>query len=590
MTVPIDSFPDDDIERVVWAHGKLLKNYSAYSSNPQVQVALVELGPSKKISENKCIVVNVTIAELDIVRLGCIFRKKVCIALYHNAEEHKFSFVFTSPKIKSINFFDKKPNSNNYYIPPFAYEWFFLKKNEQHVSLNNFNTKLTLLYADNGVNVFIPALELFTSTYASDKEIRKLLITKSIDEVIEHNLVNSRCYEDPDNGNYITSFNNNSMKHIKNRIFLGYLRHNKITRERVSKVWTNLSINEHPQIEPYHPITMELEVEGIWLDSKKHNFLVLRINGCSLPLDHKVIPEIPSNTTNSKGERNDYTKKHYQEVEIDINKPVSSEIDPSTYQGTAYITSEVKIIGEIPSSEVKIRPRETNSCNHETVDSDASSLSSGDRRYSIENARTASLKNKELDEYNENNVLDDTYNTLEQLRGNGEVFQHLNESMEIVNIICYDSKGSHYSYKFYTTFPGNLVGKDGIHSWPLVSDYKLRKILLCKIKLNNHKEAFLLEIQRKKSESYKGLLFHTTTGDLTQKTIKELLLTIAKNKGQLTHSIPNPSDIKTNIHTEIELPSSIATPYAFKHGPKDKNYSRMHTIINDAINKGVFAV
>jgi len=331
-----------------------------------------------------------------------------------------------------------------------------------------------------------------------------------------------------------------------------------------------------------------IDAEGKWLDKYHRNFLVLRINNHSLPSEHKIVPEIPESSNKPKKEHSNYTKSHYSEVEIDGDKPLSSEIDPSKFQGTAYITREVGIIGNIPETEVIIRSRDTKSCNHETINSDATSLSSGDSRYSVENAKTAKLKSKELANDRDIDVLNNTYNAVFQLIQDRETFSYNNEEPRIVNIICYNESGIQSENKYFGKFPKYLIGQKNINFWPLVPEGKLRKVLLCKVVLSNRASAFLLEIQRKGSESYKGLLFNTATGSLTSDIIKELLLTVAQNKGKLTYGTPDPSNYLKIKHQEIEFPLSIVKAFAFKHGSKDKTYSRMITVIGEAIDKKIF--
>ena len=95
----IDSFPDDEIERVVYLYSCLKLNSSSESDNILIEVLLVELdaaNPNRlNVSENSYNKYDVTFRDLDTVQIGTIWKGQTRI------EGRKFSF---NNCLRTVNF------------------------------------------------------------------------------------------------------------------------------------------------------------------------------------------------------------------------------------------------------------------------------------------------------------------------------------------------------------------------------------------------------------------------------------------------------------------------------------------------------
>lgn len=116
----IDSFPNDNIERVVYLYSCIKLNTSSESDNILVEILLIELdrlNPNRlKVTKDSYDKYDVTFRDLDTVQIGSIWKGQKLI------EERKFTFNeclktitfefdFSINKPKIIRFDEKIPNS-----------------------------------------------------------------------------------------------------------------------------------------------------------------------------------------------------------------------------------------------------------------------------------------------------------------------------------------------------------------------------------------------------------------------------------------------------------------------------------------------
>jgi len=122
ITYSINSFPDDNKERIIWWYGAVSFSSSPDSTTPEVEVTLKiinrkKLGKNRQLSE-KASIHKIALAQLDLVRIGSIWKgRKQTGDVWDNFETHTFEFKFQKDQnIECIDCFDKVPGSNSHYI------------------------------------------------------------------------------------------------------------------------------------------------------------------------------------------------------------------------------------------------------------------------------------------------------------------------------------------------------------------------------------------------------------------------------------------------------------------------------------------
>ncbi|EMG9596459.1 hypothetical protein ACFIPQ_003730, partial [Acinetobacter baumannii] len=118
----IDCFPNDNISRVVYRYGGLVRNEDNDSTNPFVEVLLIEIRKSDQwLFLDKCSTFLVPVLDLDAVQHGSIWDGNVLTDQSYRFSgkliTKRFSFDFTNNKPKNIKLTDRIPNTSDYYIP-----------------------------------------------------------------------------------------------------------------------------------------------------------------------------------------------------------------------------------------------------------------------------------------------------------------------------------------------------------------------------------------------------------------------------------------------------------------------------------------
>ena len=175
--VLVEEFPDDRIERIVYATGSIPIT-SDYVSNPLVNVFLVPAPWHSKTHEPQLI--QIPIAELDVVRRGTVWRGKEKI-LYNKkvgeSRQHQDFFEFNKyskekgseetevdfeikviPNESKMVKFGSQDNDGNYLIP---FSYFSLplnyngqprtKENANYLNQVNIKNSFCNVFTDNGI-------------------------------------------------------------------------------------------------------------------------------------------------------------------------------------------------------------------------------------------------------------------------------------------------------------------------------------------------------------------------------------------------------------------------------------------------------
>lgn len=202
----IDVFPSDGISRVVYRYGGFYKNDNIDSTNPFIEVLLIEVNLLNK-SQNrrtdqwllldKCATFLVPFLELDSIQIGSIWIGNTLSNKTYRFDEKlvtkKFTFDLSAIAPRNVRLIDKIPNSNEYYMPLKNY---FLPNPEQvkcdiqgfpfsKYSKDSFQkVNYCLLTSTDNIQVFASANHILHSCFSNTKDIRELIISTSIRQII----------------------------------------------------------------------------------------------------------------------------------------------------------------------------------------------------------------------------------------------------------------------------------------------------------------------------------------------------------------------------------------------------------------------
>lgn len=536
----IAAFPNDKKRRVIWWYGSVIIN-SSDSSVPHVRVLTRMLDENGDLTElNQHWKINVT--ELELVRIGSIWKgQKRQNDLYTFSENYRhnleFTFDFTVSEPASIPF-DFKVEKGKWLIPPFIYGLGDFKNdpNSKNWFYKAFLAKL--VSTTNDITVLIPSLELLTSAIAPEhKLLRADLLCKTIDDICAH-YMNGGSEKD---GAYVVESRNGYFR--SNLTLLAYMRNNQKSRSRLSRIRTSTIKagsseypDQYPVILPYHPVGLTLKGDGIKIND--NTFLMLRINGFSLPTDypvHNIINEPvqdPEQFMPSESERNVPRAQNPRQKD---DLPITSDNDPHREAGELYIRTEVKIIGPEPKIELfkkeKINNEPPKIIPLEKQEIEA--LSSGEKNYRNGSKGIAAAKQAPVGTEEEN------------LSNIEWAIKELNDlvsdpNSDVSDFVYVDNDGSENISEIYCQTTNADFPNTQNRKWYVMQKIKrgkknyfyiYRNFLIAKIILTNGKHVYLLEIEQKGGEAFSGLLFNMNA-DLSQRTIKDLLIAISQNEGR----------------------------------------------------------
>ena len=303
--LPYQNLPYNDFYYLVLNYGAAvkLKNESLI---PNIQVILrrIDIVNQTFIESSHDLIVYLPMPELDEVRIGSVWRKHEKILEewkffddfeYMEDVDFNFDFIIHPPQIVKFNENIDSLNDSlsNMYKINFS--------NSDQYKIPYFNkTNYTKLISNDNITVLIPCLELFVSAYTPEnKQIKQRLLQFNIDDAISEfiNLENSKI----ENQEYYIGLN--KKMEDSNIKFLAYSKFNKISRKRISYLFSSLEFNEgdvidkwktrYPMVLPYHPIHLFITSDGLWLNEK--TFLVQRIYIISIPSDINVSAVIEKN-------------------------------------------------------------------------------------------------------------------------------------------------------------------------------------------------------------------------------------------------------------------------------------------------------
>ena len=545
-------------------------------------------------------ILKIGVPQLDIARIGSIWKGRRYTGKNWDQyavpiEKQLFEFNFSTSIIESIDFFSKNSqDSFSYYIPYHKYNLQSIP-NDNDYKVHFRNSKITRLTSSNDDVVLIPALELLTSAYTpKGQDIRLDLLSYPVNEVLRRhiNLEKSKGVE----GETYKIFLEKE-RHSSNSIFLAYLFCNVESQRRVSKLWASLAIGTNggakfPEVFPYHPSNLKVSVEGIRLSD--NCFLVFRINKISLPTENKIeVDREKMNMINDDKLNN--PSMYRSSTVVDSDLPVTSEVDPSTNAGVAYITSDVNFFPEQPSvSIIEVSADYENNTISQRIRPDMpTALSSGQKNSSIESKNTAELQQSEIETKEPEEIpiesAQNIYLIQQVLR---DLISDVSSPVSSVNYI--DENVNLLDTLTLAIFPKDLFNTQGISKWSAIYTeswkdkegkirytFTPRKLLIVKITLVNGEYAYLLEIEKKSSEKgFSGLIFNVSDAELSKENLFKLLEEIAKNKGKFR---------RRGHGNLIDIELSTKDQYIYDHSPiQNSMLKKMNKVIQSAVENSVF--
>ena len=552
-----NEFPNDEIKRVVWLRGGVYSR-GINSTTPLVDVLLVRLDSNDQISGHGC-VKQINVSELDTARLGTIWiGQNKTSQLYDFKSQSTKRFNFTLPNdFKSdrntISLRGKMVVSDKYpTIPPYVYPIHDHLPKDKKKSSSFTNARLTVLNSDCGVAVIIPALELFTGTYAfGNKQIRNDLCNISLQD-INNKYIKNKGFVSGDTFEIELI----EPKSENNTIFLAHLAMNIEAKKRMCCIYSAIqSKKTNFDVYPYHVNNLLLDCDGVWLNNEKTRFLVLRINGSSLPNEY-IVCSIGKHFDIEKktGELPAESKYFNQQNALHETLPVTANNDPRKGSGACYHLSEVKAIGEEVNFITKLERKE------KTVDDakctplsneEINQISSGDPHYGKGSKNVGQMKSSEKEPVEK--ILESKFlSNINDALTNGK----LGRANPFYDIEYYDHEGGvSHSVQY-----GEIAG---------------RKFLLVKV-LNvfgratkKRRTAFILEFDRtSEKDGCQGLVFNTETGNLSNDLVAEILRIISANEFKYRRkNSKNKMD-----HLALPVSNKAIFKHALSHEKFNENY------------------
>ena len=328
--VSVDSFPKDDIERVIYLFGGVQRNTSD-STNPLIEVLLLEIdkfNPKRLNKDDNFGTYFVTLKDLEIFKQWSIWKGNVSTGKVFDfgdeIKEEKFEFNLEITPTYSITCLSKFDNHSTDYIPT-KYRWIpKVNKFSQNPKTRDFNfysfanSKYCVLRTLSHQKIIIHSLNVFHSLYVpSRKDIRGMLIYPSFAnstfendlDILVNKFVEYHNFEEVQGQPTIfIKLKSKYEKHLGSAatIFLANLAFNKKVRKKVINLRRSLEDvkidsrgnpypNRLPTIEPPHSKNLTIHAKGIWLDTEKTRFLVIEVSKFSGLNDFPVVRLIPSN-------------------------------------------------------------------------------------------------------------------------------------------------------------------------------------------------------------------------------------------------------------------------------------------------------
>jgi len=483
----IPSFPLDNQEYIITNWGLLRKNPSPEASVFLAEVSLESLNGSNKFTT------EIIFTHLFVARMGSVWKNQKPVHNYYckkrkgfKSKTLSFSFSSATPPLTKLVISNKTSKLGSKSIIDID-----KLDQEQHNVISVF----TVFTTADGMEVFIPSLEILLSTYAPNTHtVLHDISIMPIDNVIEKHLSDWYISREDEDVYYIDTVGN---YHISTKFLLAYLSCNDQTRINVSKIRSSLINNQLTQnglkysfmeVSPYHPNDFNIEATGLY-DKQNNRFWVHQIRSYDLPSEHIIAYE--DNDTENDQEKTARRKLNNENVVTD-EIPLIDDVDAGRHAGKSYVKSE--ITANIPPDKVrkvknikkklealtgKVKP-------HKAEAASASPLSDQNASKPV-----AAIEHKDIDKENHLKILLDAIKSL-----NEQICFLSDDADRHSEVVFCDLKRK-------KTFDGRRS------NWAFISKGRPRRLLVCEIYLSD-KFVYILDIERKNKDAYAGIIFSLT--------------------------------------------------------------------------------
>ncbi|GAB3054490.1 hypothetical protein GCM10027155_21000 [Acinetobacter apis] len=553
----IDSFPDDEIERVVYLYSCLKLNTSSESDNILIEVLLVELdaaNPNRlNVSENSYNKYDVTFRDLDTVQIGSVWKGQTRIEgrkfSFNNClKTVNFEFDFSINKPKIIRFDAKIPDSdsNEYYL---YNEKIFIPKNKYNANVPFIYypflmSKYCILKSNDNIEVIISCIHSLHAFYIpARKDIRGHIINEnySISHIVDLFLDKYEIQHN-ENGDILSVvMKKNIVKTIGKAAItlLANLALNKNTQEKVLNIRNSLNDikldktgkpypSRFPSVIPPHSTTMRLTAEGIWLENGKR-FLITHVFIVSPIADFPIVARAPITQSDEQVETIDNEKIHRKgrNKKKRNNTRINTQEDPSHERGenrkqtdilVDFTGFDIEIIEEVIETESNTQYIESKEKN-KNKDEESSGNRHGNKKNKPQKSENSEKKPNKLD-------VDDLALIFSSLKS----IEAEKDSTKLTKVSCVDEKGN--LSDTFSLLQIKPIVKSPIHNtW--INDDVGRSLLFLKLELADfHDHLYLIDIKKnnKNNEAFCFFLFMTKEM-LNEKNITMICEAIEGKKG-----------------------------------------------------------
>ena len=553
----IDSFPDDEIERVVYLYSCLKLNTSSESNNILIEVLLVELDAANPnrlniSSENSYNKYDVTFRDLDTVQIGSIWKGQTQIEgrkfSFNNCiRTVNFEFDFSINKPKIIRFDAKIPesDSNEYYL---YNEKIFIPKNKYNENIPFryypfLMSKYCILKSNDNIEVIVSCIHSLHAFYIpARKDIRGHIINEnySIPHIVDLFLDKYEIQHNENGDTLSVVMKKNIVKTIGKEAItlLANLALNKNTQEKVLNIRNSLNDikldktgkpypSRFPSVIPPHSTTMRLTAEGIWLENGKR-FLITHVSKVSPIADYSIVAYAPITETEEKEETTDKEKiyRKGRNKKSRNNTRINTQKDPSHNRGenrkqtdisVDFSDFDIEIIEEVIETESNIQYVE-NKEKDKKIDDESSGNRYGNRKNKPRKSENTEKKSNKPE-------VDDLaliFSSLKKMESN--------DSSKLIKVSCINQQGNLLDI-FSLLQIKQIVKSPTYNTW--INDEVGRSLLFLKLELTDfHDHLYLIDIKKnnKNTESFCFFLF-ITKKMLNEKNIKMICEAIEGKKG-----------------------------------------------------------
>lgn len=584
---PVDSFPQDDKLRVVWAYGAVYRN-TGTTRVPEIYVMLKEINDYGVLSATQ-IIKRISVAQLDIVRYMTIWQgNRRTTKFWTSFDDHyvdNIIFSLDTDTATSISFAEKRADFNYGYFPPYRYK---LDRIDSKRDYYNFiNATFTKIETFDRKTVIVPSMELLTSTYVpQEQQIRYKLIQKDFDDVLDEYIKNSST----DGSKYIVELYEN--KNESNISFLAYAKFNLVSRQRLKKLRASIEtgssyFERYPVVIPYHPTNLDLQGDGIWLDQE--TFFMFRINQYSLPIDNEIesyTQELEFETDESKKENKSYVRTP-QNLD-DNNIPITNEHNPHGRNASRHIISEVGVLnsnnGSIKHTRdvLKISVNGGVNIDYENTENiENISSSQSDQTSDSKNTARIIVDEQDKSHLKQSEVLRMVIEALKYMIDSAIDISDDESGLHVVDILFVDEECKLHTEQMTTQFSRVLKkANKETNLWVKkrkIQDHKIiffgfRNYLLIKVILSNGKHAYLFEIDRKEQESFLGMMFGTGS-EIYNELLVDLLYKVMDEQG---------------VVKKVKLFGTKTITFRHKTNKAENLNDNIQSVLKKAIKNGLF--